>query len=47
MSEHGEDWSDWMPSDDGPTCKCGFNGSPTECQKFRELDAAKPSEESL
>jgi len=36
--EHRADWSDWGPDhpDEGPSCKCGFNGSPEECAAYRK-----------
>ena len=35
--EHGADWSDWGIDhpEEGPSCKCGFNGSPEECAASR------------
>lgn len=37
-SEHGPDWSDYSAADhpeEGPSCKCGFNGTPEECAADR------------
>ena len=35
---HGADWSDWGYDhpEEGPSCKCGFNGSPDECKRSRD-----------
>ena len=36
-AEHGADWSDWGIDhpEEGPSCKCGFNGTPEECAESR------------
>ena len=36
-SEHGPDWSDWGMDhpEEGPGCRCGFNGTPEECASSR------------
>jgi hypothetical protein len=36
--QHGSDWSDWQPGDDGDTCLCGYNGTSQECAAFRAGD---------
>ena len=36
--DHGPDWSDWQEGDEGPTCKCGFNGTHEECAAARIED---------
>ena len=35
--KHGADWSDWGIDhpEEGPSCKCGFNGTPEECAAAR------------
>lgn len=38
--EHGPDWSGWQDGDDGPSCKCGFNGTPDECRSNRIAEAS-------
>lgn len=35
---HGPDWADSLP-DEGPTCRCGFNGTPQECAAFRRANS--------
>ena len=35
--EHGADWSDWQPGDDGDSCLCGFNGTSQECEQSRAV----------
>lgn len=32
---HRPDWSDWQDGDFGPSCSCGFNGTPEECGASR------------
>lgn len=39
---HGADWSDWQVGDDGPSCSCGFNGTPEECERSRAYRVAAP-----
>lgn len=33
---HGADWSDWdmLHPDEGPSCECGYNGTPEECAGY-------------
>ncbi len=47
MSEHGPDWSDWGIDhpEEGPSCKCGFNGSPEECAEVRSTDTTNHESE--
>ena len=33
--DHGPDWSGWESSDDLPSCLCGYNGTPEECEASR------------
>ena len=33
--EHGNDWSGWQAGDDGPSCRCGYNGTPDDCARSR------------
>lgn len=42
--EHGADWSDWDVDhpEEGPSCKCGYNGTPEECAAYRA--PAEPEE---
>ena len=42
-AEHGPDWSDWGIDhpEEGPSCKCGFNGSPEECAGVRSTDTTE------
>jgi hypothetical protein len=35
---HKADWSDWQDGDDGPSCSCGFNGTPKDCEASRDYD---------
>lgn len=34
---HGADWSDWdmLNPDEDPSCECGYNGTPEECEASR------------
>ena len=38
LREHGADWSDWSEDhpEEGPSCRCGYNGSPEECVASRD-----------
>lgn len=48
IPEHGPDWSDWGLDhpEEGPSCKCGFNGSPEECASSRAL-ATEPTDSAV
>lgn len=43
MTEHGPDWSDWGLDhpEEGPSCKCGFNGTPEECAEVRSTEVIR------
>lgn len=38
-SGHGPDWSDWWTEGDSPSCLCGYNGTPEECEASRSVVA--------
>lgn len=44
-NQHGPDWSDWDIDhpEEGPSCKCGFNGTPEECESSRNSQVEWPS----
>lgn len=43
-AKHGPDWSDWQEGDDGPSCLCGFNGTPEECAASRKATTEQQGE---
>ena len=38
LEKYEADWSDWGIDhpEEGPSCSCGFNGTPEECLQVRE-----------
>lgn len=45
-AEHGADWTDWGIDhpEEGPSCKCGYNGSPEECAKAQNTNTNERGE---